>query len=153
MLRVVQNHIYIRCTYGIFGREITKYLGLARTIFTRCIYGIFGREITKYTVIYGVHIRLWPTLQIYGRTRCICMVLANPNHAPFVLMGLLCSQKCTACISSSSYPCGARGAWVNGYCHCYHAPFVLMGLLCSQKCTACISSSGYPRGARGAWAN
>ena len=64
MLRVVQNHIYIRCTYGIFGREITKYLGLARTIFTRCIYGIFGREITKYTVIYGVYIRFWPTLII-----------------------------------------------------------------------------------------
>jgi hypothetical protein len=29
----------------------------------RCIYGIFGREITKYTVIYGAYIRFWPTLQ------------------------------------------------------------------------------------------
>ena len=28
------------------------------------IYGIFGREITEYTVIYGVIIRLWPTLHI-----------------------------------------------------------------------------------------
>ena len=29
-----------------------------------CISGIFGREITKYTVIYGVHIRFWPTLLV-----------------------------------------------------------------------------------------
>jgi tRNA splicing endonuclease len=28
-----------------------SYVGLARTIYIRCIYGIFGREITKYTVI------------------------------------------------------------------------------------------------------
>jgi len=41
--------------YGIF-------VGLARTIYIRCIYGIFGRETTKYTVIYGVSIRFWPTL-------------------------------------------------------------------------------------------
>ena len=30
----------------------------------RYIYGISGREITKYTVIYGVYIRFWPTLDI-----------------------------------------------------------------------------------------
>ena len=30
----------------------------------RCIYGVFGREITKYTVIYGAYIRFWPTLRI-----------------------------------------------------------------------------------------
>jgi len=36
---VGQNHIYIRCTYGILGREITKY-----------------------TVTYGVYIRFWPAL-------------------------------------------------------------------------------------------
>jgi hypothetical protein len=40
------------------------YLRLARTIYIRCIYGVFGREITKYTVIYGVYIRFWPTLHI-----------------------------------------------------------------------------------------
>jgi hypothetical protein len=28
-------------------------LGMATTIYIRCAYGIFGREITKYTVIYG----------------------------------------------------------------------------------------------------
>jgi hypothetical protein len=42
-------------------------IGLARTIYIRCIYGIFGREFTKYTVIYGVHIRLWPTLCFYQK--------------------------------------------------------------------------------------
>jgi len=39
--RVGQNHIYIRC-----------------------VYGLFGREFTIYTVIYGVYIRFWPTLII-----------------------------------------------------------------------------------------
>jgi len=43
MCRVGQSHIYIRC-----------------------IYGIFGREITKYTVIYGVYIRFWPTLGMWA---------------------------------------------------------------------------------------
>jgi hypothetical protein len=38
---------------------------LANPVFIRCMYGLFGREITKYTVIYGVHIRFWPTL-------CMC---------------------------------------------------------------------------------
>ena len=41
------------------------YIGLARTLYIRCVYGIFGREITKYTVIYGVYTRFWPTLGIY----------------------------------------------------------------------------------------
>jgi hypothetical protein len=39
-------------------------LGLARTIFIRCTYGIFDREITKYMVIYGVYIRFWPILSV-----------------------------------------------------------------------------------------
>ena len=34
-------------------------------IYIRCIYGIFGREIKKYTVIYGVYIQLCPTLYIW----------------------------------------------------------------------------------------
>jgi hypothetical protein len=42
------------------------YVGLARTIYIRCIYSNFGREIIKYTVIYGVSIRLWPTLNVCG---------------------------------------------------------------------------------------
>jgi len=30
----------------------------------RCVYGVFGREITRYTVIYVVCIQFWPTLQV-----------------------------------------------------------------------------------------
>ena len=41
MSRVGQNHIYIRC-----------------------IHGIFGRKIIKCTVIYGGYIRFWPTLRM-----------------------------------------------------------------------------------------
>ena len=37
-------------------------VGLARTLYIRCIYGIFGRETTKYTGIYSAYIRFWPTL-------------------------------------------------------------------------------------------
>jgi hypothetical protein len=36
-----------------------------QTIYIRCLYGIFGREITKYTVIYGVYVRFWPALQMH----------------------------------------------------------------------------------------
>jgi hypothetical protein len=36
-------------------RFVCHILGLARTVYIRCVYGAFGREITKYTVIYGVH--------------------------------------------------------------------------------------------------
>ena len=39
-------------------------IGLARTIYIRCTYGIFGLEITKYTVYIYVYIRFWPTLHI-----------------------------------------------------------------------------------------
>ena len=42
-------------------------VGLARTTYIRCIYGIFGREIIKHTVIYSVYIRFWPTLLM-----CLC---------------------------------------------------------------------------------
>jgi len=34
--------------------------------YIRCIYDIFSREITIHTIIYGVHIGFWPTLQICG---------------------------------------------------------------------------------------
>jgi hypothetical protein len=75
-----------------------KSVGLARTIYIRCVYGIFGREITIYTVIYGVYIRFWPTLhiyavnkrcfwqgnhQVYGHIRCVYTVLANPTKVSF----------------------------------------------------------------------
>jgi len=50
------------CRPAFHGR--TSLVGLARTIYIRFTYGIFGREITKCTVIYGVYIRFWPTLLI-----------------------------------------------------------------------------------------
>jgi hypothetical protein len=40
-------------------------IGLARTIYIRCVYGMFGRENTQYMVIYGVYIRSWPTLNMH----------------------------------------------------------------------------------------
>jgi len=50
----------------VFGRQVfVRYVlcvGLARTIYIRCTYGIFGLEITKYTVYIYTYIRFWPTL-------------------------------------------------------------------------------------------
>ena len=31
-------------------------------IYTVYLYGIFGKEIAKYMVIYGVYVQFWPTL-------------------------------------------------------------------------------------------
>ena len=55
------------------------YIGLARAIHIRCTYGIFGKEVARYTVIYGVYIygfgqshidtviyMGWPEPYIYG---------------------------------------------------------------------------------------
>ena len=44
------------------------YIWMARTIYVQCINGIFGRDLTKYTVIYGVHVRFWPTLNKCAHT-------------------------------------------------------------------------------------
>ena len=73
--------ICILCKYGTCGREITKYIGLARTVYIR-IYTpyIWWFPSQKYRM-YTVYIWFWPTLQIYGHIRCIYTVLANytPN--------------------------------------------------------------------------
>jgi len=44
-------------------------------IFIRCTYGIFGMEITKGTVIYGAYIRYWPTLMF-----CVCVCIAQCTY-------------------------------------------------------------------------
>jgi len=78
-----------RCQALLFtSPDIVKYLGLARTIYIRFIYGIFGREITKYTVIYGVNIRSWPTLQIFKyclevTTSCWTQTAGWPQTSPY----------------------------------------------------------------------
>jgi len=46
-------------------------------IYIRCIYNIFGREVTKYTVIYGAYTRFWPALHI---DRTICCSSTNSQH-------------------------------------------------------------------------
>jgi hypothetical protein len=45
-------------------RNIVKRLGLAKTIHKGVyLYNIISRENILHTVIYGVHIRFWPTLK------------------------------------------------------------------------------------------
>jgi hypothetical protein len=81
--------MHVWCIYGAFTaflagtlpfivHTVYIYVGWARTTYTciRCTYGIFSKEITVHTVLYGVYIRLWPTL----RVRCTYTVLANPER-------------------------------------------------------------------------
>jgi len=66
---ILKKHVLIRggCStmHDTSGSVIFR---VGQTIYIRCIYGISGREITKYTVIYGAYIRFWPTLVIL----CAC---------------------------------------------------------------------------------
>ena len=66
--RADQSHVYTvyvrffwQGHHQIYGHIRRIYTVLANPRHIRCIYGLFGRDITKYTVIYGVYIRLWPT--------------------------------------------------------------------------------------------
>ena len=43
--------------------------------YIRCTYGIFGREITMHTVIYGADIRLWPTLPKVAILNALCLAV------------------------------------------------------------------------------
>jgi hypothetical protein len=51
------------------------------------IYGIFGKEITKYMVIYGVNMQLWPTLLMCISCTVICeqKLAISIQHCTFTL--------------------------------------------------------------------
>jgi hypothetical protein len=69
--------VFISGSHHVCLLHFSTCLGLARTIYIRCIYGIFGREMTKYTVIYGVYIRFWPTLCMFKQQQPSCLMLAT----------------------------------------------------------------------------
>jgi len=50
--------VYVCVWWCVFRPEPYSYR------YIRCLYGIFGREITIHTVIYGADIRFWPTLNM-----------------------------------------------------------------------------------------
>jgi len=58
-----------------------SYLGLAIIVYIRCMYGIIGRETTMYTVIYNVNIRFWTTLLTFP-----CLLI--PSFLQMVLTSL-----------------------------------------------------------------
>jgi hypothetical protein len=43
---------------------------LAKTIYILCIYGIFGRNLHKYMAVYGVYVWFWPTLRVLCTKPC-----------------------------------------------------------------------------------
>ena len=88
---------------------------MARTIYIRCVYGMFGRRSTKYTVKYGVYIRFWPTLYIYGaytvflagkygHIRCMYTVLAIPSVV-YQRWKYMCSWSMCVCMSMCACVC------------------------------------------------
>jgi len=83
--RVGQYHIHTVYIYiYILGRKIHGHTCRVCQyhIYIRCMYGNYGREITKYTVIHGAYVRFWPALHI----PCTYTVLANPVHTYWALM-------------------------------------------------------------------
>jgi len=58
-------HKKLACKQHASGRSHAQAvcIALARIIYIRCVYGNFGREITKYTVIFGACIPFWPILR------------------------------------------------------------------------------------------
>ena len=44
---------------------------------------MFGREITKFTVIYGVYIRFWPTLDMPVKKGGACGHRCCARHSPY----------------------------------------------------------------------
>jgi hypothetical protein len=77
--------------------------GMARTIYIRCTYGIFGREITKNTVIYGVYIRFWPTLAITPWQISLAPKPFRPwLHSRFFSLFLLTQSACPAACATAS---------------------------------------------------
>ena len=50
------------------------------TIYIRCIYGVFGWEITKYTVVYGAYTRFWPTLIVHKLHVARQQIIGNTKY-------------------------------------------------------------------------
>jgi hypothetical protein len=71
ILTLTKDH-RVSCHIHELDERNTFNVGSARTIHIRCTYDIFGRDMTNYTVIYGVYKRFWPTpLTRPCRTHCM----------------------------------------------------------------------------------
>jgi hypothetical protein len=75
----------------------------------RCTYGIFSREITMHTVIYGADIRFWPTLPIFlpKNQRNLFALRSNLRAIRFcrpLLFGWSSCYTCRRLLHSSLYP-------------------------------------------------
>jgi len=60
---------------------LSMWVGLARTIYIRCMYGIFGREIAKYTV----YVYDWPTLYVRHAASVLMDLQQTPNSQKVTL--------------------------------------------------------------------
>jgi len=70
-LKIPYKGVYKGFTKGVIGSHVCR-VG-QNHIYIRCVYGIFGREFTIYTVIYGVYI--YNSGQPYTYVRLIGMKL------------------------------------------------------------------------------
>ena len=101
-----------------------SFLGLARTIYIRCVYGIFGREIIKYTVMYGAYTRFWPTLFFFlfcgysipgGSFSLYKTWIFDPFYS--------FSFSVVTRYQVAPFPCMKRGEWI--FTACAVLPFLL----------------------------
>jgi len=112
------------------------HVGLARTIYIRCTYGIFGLEITKYTVYIYVYIRFWPTLhtRIHAYTHTYIHAYTHtPTHAHIhtriFSQGGSCPHTCT-------YTCThIRRVAVPAHMHTHIHARIFAGWQCPHTCT------------------
>jgi hypothetical protein len=67
-----------------FGRSVSLMCKVGQNhIYIPCIYGNFGRKITKYTFIYGVYIRFWHLCTASCRSVSLMQIIfLNADQCP-----------------------------------------------------------------------
>ena len=122
---------------------------MARTIYLRCIYGIFGREIFKFiifeNVIYGVYIRFWPTLVLsqFKTAACLCTsehVASGFRVCAFAQRSCL---RASTCMWGPPQNDGRKGVAISpeatvcvclDFCWCNNVCAVTSGCWCNNVC-------------------
>ena len=99
--------MHTQCTYGMFGREFTKY-----TVIHGAYIRYFGRDATIYTVIHGVHtVFLQKYHHIYDHIRCMYGIFGRDTtkERPYTVhihgSGQPCLKYCTYERQQSSNAC------------------------------------------------
>jgi len=162
----VYMHVSARVCQRVFvSVNVYVCAGLAITIhlwvytYIRCTYGIFSREITIHTVIYGADIRFWPTLRMRGVSHCRqCMsglgwvawatITCVCNAVQCAVWGVqcaVCSVQCAVCsvqwqCAVCNVLCSVHCAVCSVQCAVWSVQCAVCGVqcaVCSVRCAVC----------------